>query len=87
MGTYKEIARVCFNNAKESEELRKKVQEIFGDSGGMGLFDDVLLHCVRAIDVFTPEFIQECDAWWEDFWRTDDFEEFWNKWYETERRF
>ena len=87
MDHYKEIARCCFNNAKESEKVREKLQELFGDSGGMGLIDNLLLHCIQAIEVFTPSYIQECDAWWNDFWQTDDFEAFWEKWYETKSEF
>lgn len=87
MDTNKRIAQVCFNNAKESEELRKKVQEIFGDSGGLGLFDNVLFHCIQPLYPFTPDHVKECDAWWDDFWKTDDFEAFWNKWYENKGGF
>lgn len=86
MDTNKKIARICFVNAKESEELRGKAQEVFGNSLDGSLFHNVLLHCVEPMSIITPAYIYESDDWWGDFFYMDDFEEFWNKYY-TERSF
>lgn len=77
----KEIARVCFNSAKQSAAVEKALIG-FGLNIDRCPINDVLFHCELPMHVFTPDYIYECDAWWEDFWNMDDFEEFWKKWYE-----
>ena len=85
MEQYKEIARVCFTNAKQSVEVRETLGVIGLDTREGDLFE-VTCHCINPMYVFTPDYVQESMDWWNDFWRMTDFDEFWNKWYNTTER-
>lgn len=81
---YKEIARCCFRNAKESIKVQKTMRDfgvILGDNSP--LFD-VCLHCDYPMQFITPNDVYESNEWFEDFWYTEDFEAFWIKYYKKE---
>lgn len=81
---YKEIARCCFRNAKESLQVQNAMRDFGVSLGDSSPLFSVCLHCDYPMKFITPHDVYESSEWFEDFWYTDDFEAFWNKYYESE---
>lgn len=76
----KELARSCFLNAKQAKRAENALIELFECDGG--LIGDLFDHCLSPMRFITPAYIAESDQWLDDFYNSDDFEAFWNKYYE-----